>query len=434
MLADDTELGVPLLVQLTQHIYLAALKAFESLVLYSNVRHDPSVHYSTGAIRRRSFESSLDLKSISLPAVVSDDHPDPISNCLQLSSQDSQNHEVIIHANLNQLPWNRFAVIPARPLLAHIDIIIKSEFWNQKQGYPIVAHLIDNFKHCHQLSSEKEIVSSIKDTKSINVHLILILHGHDCISHDILPLADAIRNQFGKPHTIVLIPTCNDGKTDDGLMSGSLRLMNYMKEVLSQYSITQISIVAESIGGLYARCLLGLLFQSGLLADNMELCNFITIDCPHLGTRKTLNEWYSSKYLKSMMSKTGAELNLLDDTPILVTLTTNDYLRVLSMFKRRILYANVLQDSVSYYTSSSITCSASPYMECAANGIDRIIEIKATEASVNNSIESTLLNTFNTLEWTRYAIIPGKKGIQKSSYWTFDQEHPLISHLLQNLE
>ena len=144
MLCDRLDSGDPILVEMVSDPYLNGLRSFEHVAVYSNVKHDPAVHYSTSAIRSRRFTTKVDLENLALPAIIPDTFPDNnvIENVL-----DQDNYEMRILARLNLINWKRFAVIPSRPLLAHTDIIIKSEYWNEQYGYPIVAHLLDNFSN-----------------------------------------------------------------------------------------------------------------------------------------------------------------------------------------------------------------------------------------------------------------------------------------------
>ena len=428
-MTDVTDSGLPLLLSLVDELHLNGLRAFKNLAAYSNVKHDPAVHYSTSSIRHRRFETIVDVENLALPAIIVDDFPDAeiIDDVI-----DKDNFEMKILAKLNLLPWNRYAVIPSRPLLAHVDIIIKSEYWNEQHGYPVIAHLLDNFQHRPTKPGILRSVSSLIQ----NQHLIVIVPGHDSISHDLLPFADALRNKYPKPYYNIVVPACNDWKTSDGISKGSARLFAWLQDLLSVSPVSKISFIGESVGGLYARTVVGLLHSASIIPDLIEPCNFITISTQHLGVRRNTNFKLTSRLLSPLMSQTGQQLNLLDDEQYLLMLSSERFVTPLSQFKNLILYFPSKPEQIGYFSTWAISTVDEQKLKSKLASTKIIAVDTSLEpvdvGSTSETPERKIVNQLGQLPWKRYCI--SSSSHSRKANWTFSKHHPLLKHILQELK
>lgn len=432
MLADSFgPTGFPFIVALSNEEFTKPLTLFHRLIAYSNVRFDVSVHYSTAAIRRNPFVPTVDISTLAIPAVLLDDSVEVPPEEKEVAVPDA--FELKMLTDLIKLPWKRYAVIPGRPMLAHVDIIIKSVFWSHKHGFPIIAHLLDHFRFKNVTSTLSEVPKETLELK--NVHLIVLVHGLDDVAHDMLPLAEAIRDEFPRPLFKVVIPTCNDGKTGDGIVDGSMRLFRFLKLEILNMQPAKISFIADSVGGLYCRMLVGLLHGEGYI-PRIQPMNFITIGTQHLGSRRNLTDWPISKYLRSLMSTTGRQLNMLDLEPqkVLVFLASNDYVQPLKLFRNLILYANVRSTQYSYYSTCIVSMDEQPDFEQFPHKHPRIVAIKNVNLQGSESLENSIASSLGILDWKRFAIIPATSILSNQfDYWTSSPKHPIVPHIVHQL-
>jgi triacylglycerol esterase/lipase EstA (alpha/beta hydrolase family) len=401
---EDVEEGDPMLVKLTCGVYYSALEHFQRLSVYSNTKFDVPVHYSTAAIRKRAFKTTMEVSSLTLPTVIPDNYPDDDNN-----DEGVIKTEYMMLKRLNKLGWNRYAVIPTRPLLAHVDIVIKSEYWSKKHGYPVISHLVDRFRHPITINDEP----CINCPKNNNYHhLILILPGRGSVAHELLYLAETIRDHFPRPEYKIVLASVNDNRHRDGIFEASKRILKLIKDEIHGTMISKISYICESSGGLYARHLLKLMKDEKLVP-----INYITISTPHLGIDLPSKAW----------SRIGQQLNLLDKERIVSEMARHDYVFHLKGFKNLVIYGNIKSDQNSTYKSSLIQGADN---ECTQDKFWRIVADKRT---VKFSKEEALFNNLQSLEWKRFAIVPPKQLIYpaKFNYWV--NENPLVIHIIKNI-
>lgn len=169
----------------------------------------------------------------------------------------------------------------------------------------------------------------------------------------------------GALHT--LVAKSNTGMfTYDGIELCGERVTHEIEEELQQLEsqgkkVTKLSVVGYSLGGLIARYAIGLLYSRRWF-DKLQPLNFTTFATPHLGTRTPLVGWHSELFNAlgaRTISQSGRQLFLLDnfrDTgrPLLSVMADPDsvFLRALRSFKRKSLYANIINDrTVPFYTA-----------------------------------------------------------------------------------
>ncbi|KAJ3260277.1 hypothetical protein HK103_000912 [Boothiomyces macroporosus] len=445
MLADGNELQVPFLLKLVEEPFIKPLTYFVKLIVYSNVRHDASVHYSTAAIRKLGpFRTKVDVSLLSLPAIIPDVAEEEIPVVPPYTANAKLPWEDLMLNTLITLPWKRYAVIPTRPLLAHIDIIIKSEFLNRKHGFPIITHLVDHFRQPIDGPPDnvvEEIPATVQQPK---VHLIILIHGIDGVGHDMIFLAEKLRDKFKRPNYKISIPTCNDHKTNDGIVAASTRLLAWILEEVEKSNADKISFICHSIGGLYTRFLLKMLMDEQVIPNKLQPVFFITIDTPHLGFQHSsiTNTLLSYKWLKPLISPTGCELNLIDnfmtedgDTHhILEYLTHPDYMEPLRQFQHLVLYGNMYQEGSLYSTYCIGTLQSIP--STIPTKFHQISTVPlATQPVYNDSTEHKMAKALTQLPWKRFTIVPAKTIIPTppDQYFIDNSDHPLADHILNYL-
>lgn len=154
--------------------------------------------------------------------------------------------------------------------------------------------------------------------------------------------------------------------TYDGVELGGERITQEIEEKIkdleqSGTTIRKLSIAGYSLGGLVARYSIGLLYSNGIF-DKIQPVNFTTFATPHLGVRAPITGPQSHVWNTlgaRTLSMSGQQMFLIDsfrDTnrPLLSVMADPNsiFIRALSLFRNRSLYANIINDrSVPYYTS-----------------------------------------------------------------------------------
>lgn len=206
-------------------------------------------------------------------------------------------------------------------------------------------------------------------------HLLVLVHGLGGSSEDLSFLRWCVRRR-AQGHMLVHSAQCNDEpmKTFDGIEEGGSRLASEVRDLVSQNpSLHEISFVGNSLGGIYARYAMGLLYdrEHGRIAG-LTPHTFLTTATPHLGVGPYgyigklpggLKRFFGSKAL----GQTVKELMLLDaeeddqdsskTEPLLVTMANPEatvmFLPALAAFKRRCVYANVVNDAMVAYETAA---------------------------------------------------------------------------------
>lgn len=155
--------------------------------------------------------------------------------------------------------------------------------------------------------------------------------------------------------------------TYDGIELGGERVVHEIEDTLEQLSakghtITKLSVVGYSLGGLVARYAIGLLEANGTL-DKLVPMNFTTFVSPHVGVRSPIKGWPSHVWNvlgARTISISGRQLFMIDDfrgtgKPLLSLLADPNsiFIRGLAKFKNRSVYANIVNDrSTVFYTTA----------------------------------------------------------------------------------
>ncbi|KAJ6235141.1 alpha/beta-hydrolases superfamily protein [Anaeramoeba flamelloides] len=131
--------------------------------------------------------------------------------------------------------------------------------------------------------------------------------------------------------------------------------------------VIHLSIIGHSLGGLISRYALYVLHQENWFAKNNVLCKyFVTFATPHLGVRKNIPLGLFDKFYTKgivLLGKSCSEMLLVDhkrskkkaeEMPLLVKMTSKDFLKPLQLFQYRVLYGNLFLDWKVPFESSLI--------------------------------------------------------------------------------
>lgn len=195
-------------------------------------------------------------------------------------------------------------------------------------------------------------------------HLVVLVHGVAGLATDLGYLASLLA---AHPQLVVLAPRCNEPllRPFEGIVAGGDRIVAAIQEEMArQPALRKLSFVGHSLGGLYARYAAGVLYER--YGCVLEPVNLITIATPHLGVRRPtagrpllsgggFNGLFNL-VAERLCSQLGLELSLEDDEvePLLVQLCEGPFLRTLRRFAVCRLYANVYNDFLVPYCTSSI--------------------------------------------------------------------------------
>ncbi|CAM6103988.1 unnamed protein product [Calypogeia fissa] len=229
-------------------------------------------------------------------------------------------------------------------------------------------------------------------------HLVILVNGIVGSANDWRFAANRMRTRLGRNVAIHCSSNNSALKTFDGVDVMGRRLANEVRQVIDRTpSATRISFLAHSLGGLVTRYAIAELYRPPILhirdvgdgvtgrRDNSAIEepsevtigglkpeNFITLASPHLGCRGTAQlpfllgiqvlEKTAPSLAHWFVGKTGKHLFLTDATgkelPLLRKMVTDckegQFISSLGAFKRRTLYANVVNDHMVGWRTSSI--------------------------------------------------------------------------------
>ena len=144
--------------------------------------------------------------------------------------------------------------------------------------------------------------------------------------------------------------------TCTGIEKGGIRTCNEIKDILIQYpSITKISLIGSSLGGLYIREVVKQLYND----SNKSLCiknrclipmNFITLATPHLGVANKIHpimvKLARIAYNCCLLPRTITDFLTFGKNPKLKQMAKNHkYLKPLELFSNKVIYANSINDN-----------------------------------------------------------------------------------------
>lgn len=285
------------------------------------------------------------------------------------------------------------------------------------------------------------------------MHLVVLVHGLEGKASDFDFITERIKAQSDRA-LLCLAPTCNQGSTNDGIQQGATRIYTWLLEIIQNIEFTcELSFICHSLGGLYTRYLIGMLFQNNMIPSRMVPKNYISIATPHLGSRQ-LTRLLPQSLLSSLMKAfplTIQELMLQDNhsdgKPLLLILATDPhFITGLCMF-RLIAYANVANDpSVQYSTSAIRRRNPFKHLELPKNAMiinenDKLVDglVDLNRASLEMFVEEMVSN-LERLPWVRFAVLTSRMFlghvdiIVKSKYWNKRYGQDIVDHIVSTLE
>ncbi|OMO65368.1 hypothetical protein COLO4_31303 [Corchorus olitorius] len=240
---------------------------------------------------------------------------------------------------------------------------------------------------------------SIGNGKNDPDHLLVLVHGILASPSDWTYVEAELKRRLGR-NFLIYASSCNTyTKTFTGVDGAGKRLADEILQVAKKTeSLKRISILAHSLGGLFARYAIGVLYSendsSCTRSDNtvdssegnlqtscpsrrgtiagLEPVSFITLATPHLGVRgrKQLPFLLGVPFLEKLappiapflVGRTGKQLFLTDGKPnrppLLLRMASDcedgKFLSSLGAFRCRTAYANVSYDHMVGWRTSSI--------------------------------------------------------------------------------
>eukprot|EP01126_Amoeba_proteus_P003334 TRINITY_DN1110_c0_g1_i10.p1 TRINITY_DN1110_c0_g1~~TRINITY_DN1110_c0_g1_i10.p1 ORF type:complete len:444 (-),score=103.44 TRINITY_DN1110_c0_g1_i10:281-1612(-) len=213
-----------------------------------------------------------------------------------------------------------------------------------------------------------ETFESVLESLTDGCHLVVLVHGWLGSTHDLEELAKVLVTSGGE-NVRVFVTAINHHKTEDGIDDGGLRLAHQLLHIFNGKKNCKISFVGHSMGGLFARFCIGVLYQHNLF-DWVECVNYVSIATPHSGVGSILPVFdVYENYMKPFftgyaMSRSGSHLTLVDDdgkigelrVPLLYAISCDGtcYMEGLKKFQKRILVSNFCNDMAVNYEGSSL--------------------------------------------------------------------------------
>ncbi|KAL0310630.1 UNVERIFIED_CONTAM: putative lipase [Sesamum angustifolium] len=229
-------------------------------------------------------------------------------------------------------------------------------------------------------------------------HLLVLVHGILASPSDWTYFEAELKRRLGKKF-LIYASSCNTyTKTFTGIDGAGKRLADEVMQVVKRTEgLKKISFLAHSLGGLFARYAVAVLYtpnvssyqsddlagspatkfktlyssNKGLIAG-LEAINFITLATPHLGVRgnRQLPFLLGVPFLEKLAAplapiftgRTGSQLFLTDGKPnkppLLLRMASDcedgKFISALGAFRCRVLYANVSYDHMVGWRTSSV--------------------------------------------------------------------------------
>ncbi|KAK9426151.1 putative Serine esterase-domain-containing protein [Seiridium unicorne] len=264
-------------------------------------------------------------------------------------------------------------------------------------------------------------------------HLCVLVHGLWGNPNHMRSVAKALRNEHPADKLYLLVAKRNTGSfTYDGVERGGERVCAEIEEELESIKnkggkITKLSIVGYSLGGLVARYAVGLLGAKGIL-DEVEPTNFTTFASPHLGVRTPLRGWHNHVWNvlgARTLSMSGRQLFTIDDfrdtgRPLFAIMADPNsiFMSSLAKFKRRTLYANVVNDRSAVYYTTGIA-KTDPYTD-----------LSKIKANYVEGYEEVILDPLNPVSPRVPKKEPASFASVKDTAVTYLKNAPMVAFLV----
>ncbi|OQR93247.1 hypothetical protein THRCLA_08497 [Thraustotheca clavata] len=151
-------------------------------------------------------------------------------------------------------------------------------------------------------------------------HLVVLQHGLHGGPRDYNTLEYILKQTFGcEPGLCIFAAQSNSiglMLTHDGADNGGIRLADEIESIAANCpKLEKISFIGHSLGGLYVRYCIGVLYSRGFF-DRIKPMNVITLAAPHFGIRVPSKRRYLNAVVNTfcckMFGRTGAQFVLKD--------------------------------------------------------------------------------------------------------------------------
>lgn len=122
-------------------------------------------------------------------------------------------------------------------------------------------------------------------------HIIVLVHGNNGAPTDFDAIEACLVKKYGADQVLIIKSEANHMRTSMGVKAGGARLAVEVYEKVFNYELSpevntyKFSIIAHSLGGLYARFALVQIMES-LSPLDIQYVGFVTLCTPHLGSRR----------------------------------------------------------------------------------------------------------------------------------------------------
>lgn len=223
-------------------------------------------------------------------------------------------------------------------------------------------------------TSRGRVSASASASSATPTHLFFCIHGLAGLPTDLSALRESL-TAGGGGSVLVHLATANAYSrfaTYDGVPAGAARLAAELRSVVEAHpSVTHLSLVGNSLGGLYGRYLAHLLYDArdGKVAG-LQPVTFLTTASPHLGVGQHGHLRAIPRALQTVggvvLGRSIKQLLLLDgvepgEAPLLLRMGTEEpFLAPLRAFRSRHLYANAINDFLVAYETAAISLGGLP--------------------------------------------------------------------------
>lgn len=195
------------------------------------------------------------------------------------------------------------------------------------------------------------------------IHLIILTHGlHSNSTADMCYIRDQLERNaeiITGENIVIRGYKGNVCKTERGVKYLGRRLaefiVNESMDGLPYRSVKKISFIGHSLGGLiqtFALSYININYPN--FFQDIQPENFITMAAPLLGISNENPAYVKLCLSLGIVGKSGQDMNLQGDKPLLLLLPSEPTRNVLKMFKRRSVYANVLNDGIVPLRTSAL--------------------------------------------------------------------------------
>lgn len=214
--------------------------------------------------------------------------------------------------------------------------------------------------------------------------MIVCQHGLHGETYAFSEIQRIIRSKHPDKY-LFYIPHLSRSETHDGIDYGGAHLAKLIKHVTKQHSIRRISFIGHSLGTLYIRYAIHILWKEEWFSKSqIEPYFYISLAGPHLGVIPQISVNYANKtsclfsfrhsacqvittLIVSLLGKTGEQLVCIDKEKLLQTMTSDEYISSLRCFSYRILFCNSTDDLIVPMYSSSINYNGGNVGKMAEN-------------------------------------------------------------------